>query len=95
MTGINLEMSYARWSSDSNWYAFWCDSTDDTPQSEEVLCLWHKTKHIVFTFKELANIGCGPLMNLYPNVSDDDIIKAMLIIKMFQNDVKNLQDDMK
>ena len=93
MTGINPEMSYARWNSDSNWYAFWSDS-DDLPQ-DEILCLWHKTQKRDFTYGELYNIGVGPLMNLYPNVSDNDIIKAMLIIKMFQTDVKNLQDDMK
>jgi len=97
MTGNVEEMSYARWSSDSDWYAFWCDSGDSISQNEEVLCLWHKSKRIDFTFEEVMSIGVGKLMNLYPNVSDNDIVRAMLIIQMFKDDVimAFMLDDMK
>lgn len=89
-------MSYSRWS-DGVWYSFYNVMPDTSTKGEQVLSLWHVDKHRDFTYDELMNVGAGKLMSLYPNVCDDDIVKAMGIIRMFTDDVNNefLQDDMK
>ena len=80
-------MSYSRWSN-SNWYSFWCSSSDDLPKEDQVLALWHAT-HRDFTYKELSNIGATKLKTLYPEANESDINEALDIILTFITDVNN------
>lgn len=90
-------MSYSRWSN-SNWYSFYQDNTNNLIKENQVLCLWHYSWSRDLTFKEVQNITESDLKLLYPtDISDTDISEAMIIIETFKQDVERefIMDDLK
>jgi hypothetical protein len=84
-------MTYSRWSN-SNWYSFHVTGTGDDSASkdEQVLSLWHCMDTMIdWTYKQLILINKSGISLSYPEVSDDDIDEAMVIIKRFITEVNN------
>ena len=82
-------MTYSRWSN-SNWYSFHVTGNDSASKDEQVLSLWHCMDTMIdWTYKQLILINKSGISLSYPEVSDDDIDEAMVIIKRFITEVNN------
>lgn len=79
-------MAYTRWSSNA-WYSFW-RSDSPSAKEEQVLALWYNiddTKE--WTYEELKRMSVEDITVEYAGVPHNHIMDAMVIIKLFIEDV--------
>jgi hypothetical protein len=76
-------MSYARWGSHGNWYAFVC-GLDAKPE----LALWHCGANDApsWTLDDLQDADAGWIKARYSVADDNDVAEALEIIRMFKDD---------
>ena len=86
-------MSYSRWVT-SSWYSFYSTTSDEDIKEQQILSLWHITKHLDFSYNEVKLIDTIKLKELFTEATNDDIIEALQYIQQFIKDVDNdFQED--